>query len=183
MPLVVGFVALVVVSSATEFNRHKFVVCTSPFSKLKHSSTDAPTELRRVPIDATMVHLFNCGSYFSTEFNEDEPSLPPNAYIKPSTSITSCVDLQTNTDALRDNKRSDFRQIAYLLECIAAIGSHVFRRGLNRSPLAMHMVPSLPPIQYKSPSNAATPQLLRRDVIFGTGVHSPTRGSNRSTDA
>lgn len=72
---------------------HKFVVCTSPRSRLKHSSTDAPTELRRVTIEETIVHLFCFGSYFSTEFNDDEPSLPPSAYNIPSTSTTSCVDL------------------------------------------------------------------------------------------
>lgn len=72
---------------------HKFVVCISPRSRLKHSSTDAPTELRRVTIDDTIVHLFNFGSYFSTEFNDDEPSFPPRAYRHPSTSMTSCVDL------------------------------------------------------------------------------------------
>lgn len=77
---------------------HKLVVCTSPLSKLKHSNTVAPTELRRVTIDETIDHLFNCGSNFSTEFNDDEPSLPPNAYKKPSTSITSCVDLNNNID-------------------------------------------------------------------------------------
>lgn len=68
---------------------HKLVVCTSPRSKLKHSRTDAPTELRRVTIDDTIVHLFCFGSYFSTEFNDDDPSFPPNAYNSPSTSTTS----------------------------------------------------------------------------------------------
>lgn len=88
-------VATVATFSAVDGNRHKFVVWTSPLSKLKHSKTDAPTELRRVTIDDTIVHLFNCGSYFSTEFNDEDPSLPPSAYMKPSTSITSCVDLNT----------------------------------------------------------------------------------------
>lgn len=37
---------------------HKFVVCTKPRSKLKHSKTAAPTELRRATIEFTMVHLF-----------------------------------------------------------------------------------------------------------------------------
>ena len=37
---------------------HKLVVCTKPRSKLKHSKTAAPTELRRATIELTMVHLF-----------------------------------------------------------------------------------------------------------------------------
>lgn len=95
-------------------NGHKLVVCTRPRSKLKHSKTAAPTELLLVTIDDTMVHLFCSGSYFSTEFNDEDPSLPPRAYKNPSTSITSWVDR---------------------LECIAVIGSHAFRRIFNRSPL------------------------------------------------
>lgn len=50
-------------------------------------------------------------------------------------------------------------------------------------PLDMHIVPSLPPIQYRLPSRAATPQLLRRDVMLGICTQRPTRGSNFSTDA
>jgi hypothetical protein len=51
---------------------------------------------------------------------------------------------------------------------------------LNLSPELMHIVPSLPPMQYKY-SKAATPQLLRLEVIGGIAIH-PTLGSNRSTD-
>lgn len=58
---------------------HKFVVCTRPRSKLKHSRTEAPTELRRVTIDDTIAHLSVLGSYFSTEFSDEEPSFPPSA--------------------------------------------------------------------------------------------------------
>lgn len=59
---------------------HKFVVCTSPRSKLKHSRTAAPIELRRVAILLTIDHLLSCGSYFSTELSDELPSFPPNAY-------------------------------------------------------------------------------------------------------
>lgn len=65
--------------SGIPFKCHKFVVCTRPRSKLKHSKTAAPTELRLVTMLLTMVHLFDCVSYFSTEFNEELPSLPPSA--------------------------------------------------------------------------------------------------------
>lgn len=41
---------------------HKFVVCTSPRSKWKHSSTAAPTLLRRATIALTTLHLFRRGS-------------------------------------------------------------------------------------------------------------------------
>jgi len=41
---------------------HKFVVCTSPRSRWKHSRTAAPTELRRATIALTTLHLFNRGS-------------------------------------------------------------------------------------------------------------------------
>lgn len=37
---------------------HKFVTCIKFFSKLKHSNKAPPTELRRVIIDDTIVHLF-----------------------------------------------------------------------------------------------------------------------------
>lgn len=67
-------------------------VCSSPRSKLKHSKTLAPTEERRVNILVTIVHLFSAGSYLSTEFNELDPSLPPNEYKNPPASTTSCVD-------------------------------------------------------------------------------------------
>lgn len=59
----------------------QMLVCKSPRSKLKHSRTEAPTEDRRVNIEVTTVHLFNAGSYLSTEFNDDEPSFPPSAYL------------------------------------------------------------------------------------------------------
>lgn len=77
------------VASGMQGRCHKLVVCTSPRSKLKHSSTEAPTELRRVTIDETIVHLLSFGSYFSTEFKDDEPSFPPSEYNRPSTSTTS----------------------------------------------------------------------------------------------
>lgn len=88
-------VFVIVIFSTMGAKGHKFVVCTNPRSILKHSNTDAPTELRRVTIDDTIVHLFVFGSNFSTEFNDDEPSLPPRAYRQPSTSTTSCVDLKS----------------------------------------------------------------------------------------
>lgn len=71
----------------------------------------------------------------------------------------------------------------FYLECIGATGSQEFVRILNLSPDDMHIVPSDPPMQYKNPSRVATPQLLRRDDMHGTELHSPARGSNRSTDA
>lgn len=77
--VVLLIVEAVMVASGMQGKCHKFVVCTSPRSKLKHSSTDAPTELRRVTIDDTMVHLLSFGSYFSTEFKDEEPSFPPRA--------------------------------------------------------------------------------------------------------
>lgn len=92
--LMVDPLLAVAASSLVDAKRHKFVVLTSPLSRLKQSSTEAPIELRRVTIDETIVHLSSCGSYFSTELSDDEPSLPPSAYRKPSTSMTSCVDLQ-----------------------------------------------------------------------------------------
>lgn len=80
--------------SGTLVKCHKFVVCTKPRSKLKHSKTAAPIELRRVTMLFTTVHLFNCGSNFSTEFSDELPSFPPSAYKFLSISTTSCVDLQ-----------------------------------------------------------------------------------------
>ena len=60
---------------------------------MKHSSTEAPIELRRVSMEVTIVHLFTFGSYRSTELSDEEPSLPPSAYRNPFASTTSCVDL------------------------------------------------------------------------------------------
>lgn len=88
---------------------HKFVVSKNPRSKLKHSKTDAPTELRLVTIDDTIVHLFNFGSYFSIEFNDDEPSFPPTAYKNPDTSTTSCVDLYNK----KKEKQFDFTFLSF----------------------------------------------------------------------
>lgn len=68
------------VASAIVVKCHKLVVCTRPRSKLKHSSTAAPTDVRRKNIDDTFVHSSACGSYFSTVFKDDAPSLPPNTY-------------------------------------------------------------------------------------------------------
>jgi len=73
------------------------------------------------------------------------------------------------------------QQLRYLLECMDDIGSQAFLLMLNLSPLDIHMVPSLPPMQYRAPSRGATPQLLRRLLIEGTGNHRPILGSNRST--
>lgn len=67
-------------------------VWRSPRSRLKHSKTEAPTEERRVNMLVTIVHLFKAGSYRSTEFRLDDPSLPPSAYKKPPASTTSWVD-------------------------------------------------------------------------------------------
>lgn len=55
------------------------VICLSTDSMLMHSKTAAPTELRRVTIEETTVHLLRRGSNFSTEFRLEEPSLPPIA--------------------------------------------------------------------------------------------------------
>jgi hypothetical protein len=60
-----------------EQSRGQIDVCNKPRSKLKHSRTAAPIELRRVNIDVTIVHLLRATSYRSTEFNELLPSLPP----------------------------------------------------------------------------------------------------------
>lgn len=60
--------------------------------------------------------------------------------------------------------------------------NHEFVRALKRSPELIHIVPSLPPMQYKFESIAATPQLLLLEVIGGIAIHAPIRGSNRSTD-
>lgn len=65
--------------SAIDDMGHKLVVWTRPRSKWKQSKTDAPTELRRVTIELTIVHLFSRMSYFSTEFSDEEPSFPPKA--------------------------------------------------------------------------------------------------------
>lgn len=54
-------------------------VCRNTCSILMHSNTAAPTELLLVAMEATMVHLFSLGSYFSTEFKLEEPSFPPSA--------------------------------------------------------------------------------------------------------
>ena len=71
----------------------------------------------------------------------------------------------------------------YLLECIEAIGSHTFLLGLYLSPVAKHIVPSLPPTQYKYPSlGTATPADDLRDAIEGTDIQRPIRGSNLSTE-
>ena len=71
----------------------------------------------------------------------------------------------------------------YLLECIDAIGSQTFLRGLYRSPVDRHIVPSFPPTQYKYPSfGTATPADDLRDAIEGTDIHLPIRGSNLSTE-
>lgn len=60
-------------------------------------------------------------------------------------------------------------QKTYLLLFIDVIGSQAFLLMLNLSPLDIHIVPSLPPMQYKAPSKAATPHELRLDDILGTG--------------
>jgi hypothetical protein len=74
-----------------------------------------------------------------------------------------------------------YQWACYLLEFMADIGSQAFLLMLNLSPLDMHMVPSFPPMQYRAPPRGATPQLLRRLLIDGTGDHRPIRGSKRST--
>jgi hypothetical protein len=71
--------------------------------------------------------------------------------------------------------------LLYLLECIVAIGSQTFRLGLYFSPVARHMVPSLPPIQYRKPSRAATPDDDLGLDMDGTAIHLPILGSNFST--
>lgn len=83
-----------VIAGSGKGKGHKFVCCTIPRSKLKQSKTEAPTELLLVTIDETIVHLFDFGSYLSHEFKDDDPSLPPIENKYPSTSTTSCVDLQ-----------------------------------------------------------------------------------------
>lgn len=78
VPLLVLLLLAAVVSAIVD-KGHKLVVWTSPRSRLKQSRTEAPTELRLVTIELTIVHLFSLGSYFSTELSDDEPSFPPNA--------------------------------------------------------------------------------------------------------
>ena len=71
----------------------------------------------------------------------------------------------------------------YLLECMEAIGSHTFLRGLYLSPVAKHIVPSFPPTQYKYPSlGTATPAEDLREAMEGTDIHRPILGSKRSTE-
>lgn len=69
----------------------------------------------------------------------------------------------------------------YLLAFIDAIGSHVLRRTLKRSPFDIQTVPSLPPTQYNIPFKVATPELLRLWFIEGTLIQRPIRGSSLST--
>lgn len=64
---------------------------------------------------------------------------------------------------------------------MVAMGSQAFRRTFSRSPLDMHMVPSLPPTQYSMSSSVATAQLLRLLLIAGTVVHLLILGSYLST--
>ena len=73
--------------------------------------------------------------------------------------------------------------LTHLRLCMAVTGSHAFLLTLNLSPDAMHTVPSLPPIQYRAPSRAATPQLDLLLDILGTACHWPCLGSNLSTEA
>jgi hypothetical protein len=187
---------------------HIFLAAAIPFSMLRHSSTPAPTELRRVNIDVTSVHLLSFGSYRSTELSEELPSFPPRAYRLPSICTTSCVDLCAEDTVLTSVgpcpsdtagiarhvpsqslavavhiplSHSSYQWTWYLLEFMADMGSQAFLLMLNLSPLDIHMVPSFPPMQYRAPSREATPQLLRRLLIDGTGDHRPIRGSNRST--
>lgn len=86
--------------------------------------------------------------------------------------------------------------LTYRLLCMEVIGSQALRLILNLSPLDIHIVPSLPgmkrhpsnalvfivcflpPMQYRCPSKAATPQLLLLEDIDGTGDQLPTLGSN-----
>jgi hypothetical protein len=44
---------------------------------LKHSRTAAPIELLRINMLVTIDHLLSATSYLSTEFNELDPSFPP----------------------------------------------------------------------------------------------------------
>ena len=94
---------------------------------------------------------------------------------------TKHIFFTTQTFKFSNKNRAQNVAIFYLLECIPATGSQAFLLGLYLSALAMHMVPSLPPTQYKLPSSAATPQLLRRLLIEGRGDQRPTLGSNLST--
>lgn len=181
LPLLVPLAAAAAKDSVMLAKGHKFVVCTSPRSRWKHSKTAAPTELRRATMALTTLHLFSRVSYRSTELSEELPSLPPKAKRAPSTSTTSWVDLEKYPIIKKGNEVGLFMRTTYLRECIAAMGSQLFLRKLNRSPLDMHMVPSLPPMQYRCPSVEATPQLLLRADMLGTGCQRPTLGSNRST--
>ena len=80
-----------------------------------------------------------------------------------------------NNQSLNDYK--------YLRECMEAIGSHTFLRGLYLSPVAKHIVPSFPPTQYKYPSlGTATPADDLREAMEGTDIHRPILGSKRSTE-
>lgn len=64
---------------------------------------------------------------------------------------------------------------------MVAIGSQAFRLTFNRSPLDMHIVPSLPPTQYSISSSVATAQLLRLLLMAGTNIHLLILGSYLST--
>lgn len=80
------------------------------------------------------------------------------------------ITLQRVSLEERYNEVSLYYRFYYLLEFMPAIGSHALRRTLKRSPLDMHIVPSLPPTQYNIPLTVATPELLLRLFIEGTAV-------------
>lgn len=63
---------------AAEESIGQMAVCNNPRSKLKHSRTAAPIELLRINMLVTIDHLLSATSYLSTEFNELDPSFPPD---------------------------------------------------------------------------------------------------------
>ena len=94
--------------------------------------------------------------------------------------IFHCINIIYVKQYLRLMTKNDYK---YLRECIEAIGSHTFLRGLYLSPVAKHIVPSFPPTQYKYPSlGTATPADDLREAMEGTDIHRPILGSKRSTE-
>lgn len=66
---------------------------SSPFYITPTNDSFLPIDDRLVSIGVSKVHLFNLGSYFSTEFKDELPSFPPIVRRYPSMLTTSCVDL------------------------------------------------------------------------------------------
>lgn len=179
IPICTTFTSL---ASQMGYDRSYAGLQQSPFQveTLQHWGTDRATPRKHRCNDRPFVEL----RFVVFDGVEWGRTIVSTQGIHPLASTTSWVDLLklVCNGQFSCVKIQIINTETHLLECIALIGSQLLALRLNLSLVCIHMVPSFPPIQYRYPSSADTPQLLRLEVILGTADQLPTRGSNRFTD-